>query len=124
VAMRDKRFTSKERVKKRKEFLKVQSAGKKYRTAHFLLAITFRPADAPSISRLGITVTKKIDKRAVVRNRIKRRVREIYRKNLCIHRGICDLVVIALNGAGELSFDETEAELFELFERAKLIRRR
>ncbi len=51
-------------------------------------------------SRLGLIVARKVDKRAVVRNRIKRIIRESFRQQqLC---GF-NIVVIALPGAAKLS---------------------
>jgi ribonuclease P protein component len=56
----------------------------------------------PERSRLGVTVSRRIGN-AVVRNRVKRRVREIFRKT--IRDGLpagTSIVVIARGGAGAL----------------------
>ncbi|MFT3755529.1 MAG: ribonuclease P protein component [Pseudoxanthomonas sp.] len=47
------------------------------RTSHPLLALHWRRAETPA--RLGLAVSRKVDKRAVVRNRIKRSLREVFR---------------------------------------------
>jgi ribonuclease P protein component len=62
-------------------------------------------------SRLGVTVSKRVGI-SVIRNRIKRRVRETYRLMLrpMLTPGIC-LVVIARAGAGELTSDAIGGEL-------------
>ena len=60
--------------------------------------------------RLGITVSTKIDKRAVIRNRIKRLVREVFRKNLSRFEGF-DIVVIARKNASHLSYKDAEREI-------------
>ncbi len=53
-----------------------------------------------AVARLGITVSKRVDKRAVQRNRIKRQVRESYRLNQ--HELVAlDIVVLARVGASE-----------------------
>lgn len=64
-------------LKKRADFLKIQSSGLKW-VSHGLV-IQARKAAEPdaSILRIGYTVTKKIDKSAVVRNRMKRRLRSV-----------------------------------------------
>lgn len=70
--------------------------------------------------RLGITVTKKVGK-AVVRNRIKRRLREIF--------GICaeqiphcyDIVIVARTKAAETSFSELHSAVRFLLHKANLI---
>lgn len=59
-------------IKKRADFLKVQSKGRKW-VSHGLIIQTM-PNDE-DIKRIGFTVTKRTDKSAVKRNRIKRRLR-------------------------------------------------
>ena len=62
-------------------------------------------------SRLGVTVSRRVGG-AVVRNRIKRRVREIFRLMLRpMLKPTISLVVIARTGAGELTSDAIGGEL-------------
>ena len=63
------------RVRVRAEFDRNFREGK--RTASPLLALHWLRDDAPA--RLGLAVSRKVDKRAVVRNRIKRALREHFR---------------------------------------------
>jgi ribonuclease P protein component len=94
------------RLRRRREFLAFGRVGRKRPAAHFIV-ITRRNEGA---SRLGITVSRKIGD-AVVRNRLKRHVREIFRRHperlLAGH----DLVIIARAGAADLAFDEIAREL-------------
>lgn len=59
-------------ITKRAAFLKIQSKGKKW-VSHGLIIQTMPNDD--NIKRIGFTVTKRTDKSAVKRNRIKRRLR-------------------------------------------------
>ena len=110
--------------------MRIQSVGKKLRSAHFLITfIRINPEDsAPQSkstlgmeSRLGVTITTKVDKRAAARNRLRRRIREIFRKNRERLKFEIDLVVIALTGAADLSFSEVEQEILGLCQKAKII---
>ena len=73
-------FLKQERIRRRKDFLAVYSKGTK--SAHGGLAMHTRPT-GHRWTRLGISIGRKFG-RAAERNRIKRRLREIFR--LCKHQ--------------------------------------
>ena len=101
-------FPSKFRLRKSREFARLREKSSKVYSAHFLILIT--PSES-NVSRLGITVSSKIDKRAVVRNKIKRRIRDIFRVNRSRLRSNFDIVIIARKNAGDLSFEEVKREI-------------
>ncbi len=76
-----------------------------------------RPDGSPD-PRLGLTVSRKVGG-AVVRNRVKRRVREWFRHSRKALPAGVDLVVIARRGAGELSTEQTQGSLAELAQRVR-----
>ncbi len=88
-------FSKAERLRKRREFLGVYERGDKIQSTYFVLYIL---ENGRSHHRLGITASRKIG-RAVVRNRIKRRLREIFRANKQAISPHCDLVVNAKRAA-------------------------
>jgi ribonuclease P protein component len=84
------------RIRRRAEYVAVQSDGKKLHGRH-VLALAKKRSDPELSGRLGITVTKKVGN-AVVRNRIKRLVREWMRLHDWVPVG-WDLVVVAKDSA-------------------------
>ena len=72
--------------------------------------------DRPSatVPRLGITVSRTVGN-SVVRNRVKRRVRELFRVIRPRLAPNADFVVIAKSGAGELTSAASVAELSAAF---------
>ena len=84
------------RIRRRAEYLSVQSDGQKLHGRH-VLAMAKKRSDPELSGRLGITVTKKVGN-AVVRNRIKRLVREWMRLHGWVPVG-WDLVVVAKDSA-------------------------
>ena len=62
------------KIKKRSDFLKIQGGGRKW-VSHGLVIQTKPNEDG--VQRIGFTVSKKVDKSAVKRNRIKRRLRAV-----------------------------------------------
>jgi ribonuclease P protein component len=83
------------RLRQRVDYLAVQDSGMKLHGRH-VLAIAKR-ADANLRGRLGLTVTKKVGN-AVVRNRIKRLLREWMRLHGWIPAG-WDIVLVAKDSA-------------------------
>jgi len=81
------------------------------------------PPDPLAPARLGITVSKRVDKRAVGRNRIRRQIRECFRlQRPALPPG--DYVVLALAGAAKLDNASLRSELLSLFERARTLKPR
>lgn len=68
------------------------------------------------MTRLGVTVSSKVGN-AVVRNRIRRRVKELFRTRRSEMPAGLDVVVIAKQGAHVLTFHEIAAELLPVFTR-------
>lgn len=71
-------------------------------------------------NRVGITVSKKLG-HAVVRNRVRRRLREIYRLNEAQFLPGYDIVVVARSRAVEASFQELRESYLSLARKAGLL---
>lgn len=68
-------------------------------------------------SRLGLVISKKVDKRAVQRNRIKRIVRESFRNTIFEHN--CDYVILARPKITQLTNKEIFNSLESLWKQAQ-----
>jgi len=101
------RFPKKARLLRRSQFLSLSRAGKKAYTSHF---VVLSKTNDKGENRLGVTVSAKVEK-AVGRNRIKRLVREFFRRHSRELSSPQDIVIIARKGAGELLLDEVTKEL-------------
>ncbi len=90
----DTRFPKSLRLLNKKQFDRVFFRSRKVSSNYFTVLLHYRQGeDLTRKPRLGLIVSKKVDKRAVVRNRIKRLVRESFRRQQDL--AACDVVVIA-----------------------------
>lgn len=79
----------------------------------------FRPNDLDS-ARLGMAVSRRVSKRAVVRNRIRRQIRESFRLGRAMLPA-CDVLVVARTAAAEQGNAILRADLDALWQKlAKL----
>lgn len=105
------------RLRSNEDFQRVYRSGKSW--AHPLLALHTLPQ--PEGRRIGISTSKKLGK-AVRRNRVKRRLREIIRAELPQWKTGFDGVLVARAAASEAEFAALREAVQELARRARLYR--
>ena len=99
-------------------FLRLYSKGTS--CANKYLAVYFLKTKNPDGIRLGITVSKKVGC-AVVRNRIKRLIRESYRLNEDKIKSGIDIVIVARRNAAEASYKSISSALLHLLKKLSLM---
>lgn len=105
------------RLRAHSDFQQVYRSGRSW--AHPLLVLHVLPR--PEGRRIGISTSKKVGK-AVQRNRVRRRLREIVRAALPDWKTGFDVVVAARSAAAEADFAALQDALQELARRARLLR--
>ncbi len=105
-------FPKSRRLLRRAEFVEVQTKGRRVRADHFLLMHI--PCE---VTRVGLTVSSRVGK-AVVRNRVKRWIREYLRKHWQeVPAGAS--VIVARPSAAQVPHEVVDAELARLLRRAR-----
>jgi ribonuclease P protein component len=105
-----------DRLRSSRDFRRVNEYGARVASPNFVVLAARRPSHAcGETPRLGITVTRRVGN-AVTRNRLKRRVREYFRRRRDVLTRPFDVVVIARRGAAGLRAHEVESELGSLFQ--------
>ncbi|MGA3083846.1 MAG: ribonuclease P protein component [Thermodesulfobacteriota bacterium] len=100
-------LTKEERILKRSDFIRKSSTVNKRAFPHFLVIIKPNPLGK---TRLGLTVGKNIGG-AVQRNRIKRLLREFFRRSKDKLPPSRDIIIIALKGSDPLTYHQVFEEL-------------
>ena len=111
-------FRRGDRLLRSSEFSRVGREGRRAADPAFVLLVAQHVSDPGGRSqRLGVTVSRKVGN-AVVRNRVKRRIREWFRRARPKLRAEIDLVVIGRSAAAGLSGPEMKESLCRLARRA------
>jgi ribonuclease P protein component len=112
------------RLCRRREFVRVQSKGEKHHVRHFLVFVVVPRASPQDTSmplrlpppRLGVTVTRKVGP-AVQRNRIRRWVREAFRRVRTRFAAGTEMVWVAKQTAAAGCYAEVVADMNTMVER-------
>ena len=104
-------FPKTSRLLSRADFQQAWRKGRKRHSPHFLIVIYQHHGE---MTRFGITASRKTGN-AVARNRIKRLVREYFRRHNELFSNGVDISVIAKGGAARLNYAEISCELGGFF---------
>ena len=107
----------KNRLLKKKDFDSVFKQGQGFKQGFLYLKIKKNNLDS---SRFGFIVSKKFSKKAVARNKIKRRLGEIIKKELEKIKKPVDAIII-VNPGTENDFQKLEQAVIKLFKEAELL---
>jgi len=106
------RLTPHERIRKKRDFINLYKNGSRYRGRYF--SLVYRPSPF-SASRLAVVVSKKVGP-AVTRNRVKRRLRDLFRRNKGLIPEPTDIIVVARKEIVDLDVSELRAGYFQALE--------
>lgn len=108
----------KNRLKNKKDFERVFKQGKGFKEDFLFLKVKKNNLKE---SRFGFIASLKVSKKAVFRNKIKRRLRETVREKLSEVKSGIDVVLIAQKGTEEKDFSEIKEVTNKLFKKAKIL---
>ena len=102
-------------LKRNSDFRRLYSKGKSAVNSHL---VVYSMPDSDGLSKVGFTVSAKLGK-AVARNRIRRRLREIYRLN-SIKPGY-DIIVVARSKCVDAEYHEIESAYLDALSKLNLL---
>jgi len=106
------------RLTRSKDFQRIYDHGQTYRGSHLMIKVS---ENKLSTSRFGIVVNKKVSKKAVARNKIKRRIRYLLGKELFQLKPGYDIIVITYPKIRDQAYKIIEENLMEVLRKAKLL---
>jgi ribonuclease P protein component len=108
-------LTPLERIRRKKDFISLYRNGSRFRGPYFNLVHFPNPLGH---SRLAVVVSKKVGP-AVTRNRVKRRLRDLYRRNKGLLPEPLDMIIVARKEIVGLAASELRAGYFQALESIK-----
>ena len=115
-------FESLESLKNRADFVRAQKAGKKWVAKGLVIESV---ENGLGTVRFGLTVSKRISKSAVIRNRVRRRLRAAAREILPLHaRPGFDIVLIGRAETAKRPHKQLKEDLRWCLEKLELLKER
>ena len=105
------------RLKKRYQFNYVYKSGEHFSGEHMVLYVA---SSKTKNIKVGLAVTKKVG-HAVVRNKVRRRLREIIKTQVPNLKQNNNIIVVARDNITEASFEKLSNEFLKLIKKANLI---
>jgi ribonuclease P protein component len=125
---RDERFGRDRRLRSSRDFAHVRQAGRSVSGALLTVGFLRRtalaspgPAQPVATARVGFTVGKRVGG-AVIRNRVRRRLREVARRRISALAPDWDLVIVARPAAAGATSEALARDLDALLARAKVLK--
>jgi ribonuclease P protein component len=113
------------RLRNRKHYRAVYEQGIRRYSPHLTLIALSTQSKTDAIyspeTKIGISISKKVSKKAVVRNRIKRQIKSVFRTNLHLIRPGWKIVIVVKPKAIECKYEHFLRELEELLKQTKII---
>lgn len=110
----DKRY----RLRNNMEFKRVYKDGKNYWNRNLILYVRKNNMEN---SRVGYSITKKIGN-SVVRNKVRRRMKEILRLNFSNVKDGYDLIFIPKRNVVDISYKELESAILHILKLSKVLK--
>lgn len=101
------RYTRQQHLRTQADFMEIRASGKKWECGFFYVNFLDRPTRLPAIRRAGFIASRRVGD-AVRRNRAKRLMRELFRRNQGLLPESCDVVLVARPGIVKRKYSELE----------------
>jgi ribonuclease P protein component len=111
----NERLTPPERIRRKKDFISLYRNGSRFRGPYFNLVYC---PNSLGYSRLAVVVSKKVGP-SVTRNRVKRRLRDLFRRNKRLLPGSLDMIMVTRAEIVDLAAPELRAGYIEALESIK-----
>nr|AYQ74571.1 ribonuclease P protein component [Cohnella candidum] len=107
------------RLRKREDFGRVYRQGRSFANSQFV--VYWRKQTNPGCFRLGVSASSKLGG-AVVRNKLRRRVKEIIRLNAAKLQDEYDLILIVRKPALAMNYQQMEGSVLHVLRKAGLLK--
>ncbi len=105
-------YSPRERIRKKKDFSYLYRKGRATRGKYFNLICL---PNSLSYSRMAVVASKKIGN-AVQRNRARRRIRELFRRNKELLMLSLDMIIVTKRGVHEASWEDLQSQYFSMIQ--------